>query len=100
MNLFEETAFGKHRRVEIKHQIPNSLKDLKNVIFETGKSTESINNPDKISRLFPNTYGQPIVNIIPKSSKSSDDIDSKEDYTGDGSNNTTLYSDLKQRTVS
>ena len=70
--MAQETAFGK-QRLETKHYVPNSLENLDNIVLKTGDKTESVNNNERISKLFQNTYGQPIVDITPKSLQNNSD---------------------------
>ncbi len=48
-------------RAEYKVKLPKSLLNGANVEIITGKSTESVNDQEKIKKLFPNTYGMPIL---------------------------------------
>jgi len=67
-----ETLIGRLRR-EFKPRIGKSLQNLSSIRFSTGAKTTALGNPKEIASLFPNTYGQPIVDI-----DALHDVDSKE----------------------
>ena len=69
----EETLIGELRRA-FKPRIPETLKDLSKISFCEGAETTATANEDEIKKLFPNTYGQRILDILcPSSSSSSSD---------------------------
>ena len=71
-----ETLIGKLRR-EFKPRIGKTIQKLSTVSFSTGEKTTALGNAKEIESLFPNTYGQPIVDIS-GSSTGTGDGDSKE----------------------
>ena len=70
----EETRIGRLRRTEFKPRVPTVLQDLSKLKFAAGDKTEAVANPDDIKRLFPLTYGQPLVDI----NKAANDDDAKD----------------------
>ncbi len=49
-------------RAEYQPKLPKSLKG--NVRIEEGKATESVANQEEIKKLFPNTYGMPVLKFV------------------------------------
>eukprot|EP01083_Nonionella_stella_P085005 235400_1 len=60
----EETLIGKLRR-EFKPRIPTQIEKLSSLTFTEGDKTTAMGEPQEIARLFPITYGQPVVNTSP-----------------------------------
>ena len=56
-------------RAAYKVKLPKSLKNGAKVEIITGKNTESVNDQEKIKKLFPNTYGMPILEFKKSNAK-------------------------------
>merc|ERR1719474_1773779 len=71
-----ETLIGQLRR-QFKPRIGKSIQTLKTCGFSTGDKTTALGNAKEIEAQFPNTYGQPIVDI-----DTVNDVDSKDQENG------------------
>lgn len=49
-------------RASYKPKVPKTLREI--IKIQEGKSTESVSNQEEIKKLFPNTYGLPIIRFV------------------------------------
>ena len=54
-------------RAAYQPKLPQGLRS--NVEIKEGASTQSVDNQEEIQKLFPNTYGMPLVEFVPTETK-------------------------------
>ena len=57
------TPFQK-KRLHYKPQLPTILSQLMNVSFHEGEKTKSLGSEEELKKIFPKTYGQPILHPV------------------------------------